>query len=200
MKITMTGSSGLVGSVLMENLIADGHEVQCCHKDDAISALKKSDIFIHCARDINNILHDDSGDWYGSWRYEFEVDLVYPDRCINHLLKLGELKQIIIISSIFGIKPTIESPIHYGICKAAQIHYVKELAVKLAPRVRANCVTYGGIWSDRQTLSQRETYYEKTLTNDMLHRRNLYSPIKLLIENNEVTGQNLIIDGGFTLK
>ena len=94
-------------------------------------------------------------------RYQFTNELTL-DVIVPYELSLQcssspsfQLESIVNIGSQYGIvapnlslynDPKAESPIHYGVSKAALGHLTKELAVRLASsKVRVNCVAFGGV-------------------------------------------------------
>ena len=120
------------------------------------------------------------------------------------------LKKIIIISSIYGVVgPTIslyndfnnQSPIQYGITKAAQIHLSKELAIRYADLdILVNTVSYGGV-EGRANEEFKKRYSNLTPLKAMLNLNEVIKPIDFLLSDGAsgMTGHNLIVDKGWTL-
>lgn len=120
------------------------------------------------------------------------------------------LESIINISSIYGIvapRPDLydnflkESPISYGVAKAALIHLTKELAVRLAGQgIRVNTVSYGGV-EGRADDAFRERYASLCPSGGMLFKEDIYGAVSFLVSNgsSRMTGQNLVVDGGWTV-
>lgn len=65
---------------------------------------------------------------------------------------------IVTMGSVTGVKPNeVGSYAHYGVSKAAVMHYTRYLAVDLGPRgVRANCVAPGPIATGRLRMRAQE--------------------------------------------
>ena len=132
----------------LENYSDDFH---CLHLDyfnsdsmaDFVNTLEKEKIYpeviIHNARSLKSLKVEPNGKSSNqSFFAEFQMGVVGPYELNNLILdsNIGsKLKNIIFISSIYGIvAPTPklydnfeqQSPIQYGIAKAAQIHLTKE--------------------------------------------------------------------------
>ena len=92
------------------------------------------------------------------------------------------------------------SAVHYGVSKAAQIHLTKELAVRLAPKIRVNCVSFGGI-KGRTDENFENRYKNLTPLQRMLEEEDVVGPIDFLVSDNStnMTGQNIKVDGGWTI-
>jgi NAD(P)-dependent dehydrogenase (short-subunit alcohol dehydrogenase family) len=166
---------------------------------------------IHNARSLDFLSIDKNGlTNKENFMGEFFLDVVFPCQLNESIINLenSNLKNIIFISSIYGIvapTPTLyenfkmSSPINYGVCKAAQIHLTKELAVRLAPKIKVNCISFGGI-KGRSSKEFIKKYSSLNPLGKMLEDHEVIEPIQFLISENlkSMTGHNLIIDGGWT--
>ncbi len=109
---------------------------------------------------------------------EMELDVIQPYR-LSVLLALSQnhaLQTIVNIGSQYGIvvpNPALyggslaQSPIQYGVAKAALHHMTKELAARLAPSVRVNCVAFGG-FAGRESAEFNTRYSEMLPAKRML--------------------------------
>ena len=189
-------------------------------KDEAIDTItsylgkKGIDIesIIHNARCLDFLkIEDDNSISKKNFEGEFYLDVIFPYHLNLGIIKEQEtvLKNIVFVSSIYGVvAPTPHlygdfhksSPINYGVSKAAQIHLTKELAVRLGPETRVNCVSFGGI-KGRTNEGFVKKYSKLTPLNKMLEEIDVVAPIDFLISESSLnmTGQNLIIDGGWTI-
>ncbi|MDT0649649.1 SDR family oxidoreductase [Autumnicola edwardsiae] len=168
------------------------------------------DSVVHNARSLDYLkIEQDHSVSKKNFLGEFDMDVVFPYHLSLRLEKDGSLKNIIFISSMYGVvAPTPNlyekfhesSPIHYGVCKAAQIHLTKELAVRLAPETRVNCVSFGGI-KGRTNEGFLKRYEKLTPQKRMLEEEDVIGPVDFLLSKNSesMTGQNLIIDGGWSI-
>lgn len=88
----------------------------------------------------------------------------------------------------------------YSVSKAGVIHLTRILAAHLAPDVRVNCISPGGIESD-QPEEFKELYGSHTPMGRMGRLDDLMPAIMMLLDpqNAYMTGANITIDGGWTL-
>jgi NAD(P)-dependent dehydrogenase (short-subunit alcohol dehydrogenase family) len=117
---------------------------------------------------------------------------------------------IVNIGSVYGVQspdPRIygDSGLNnsevYGASKAAVIQMTKYLAVHLRDRnIRVNSVSPGGIYNDQDEYFL-ERYREKTPLGRMAREEDVTDAIAFLVSPaaDYITGQNLVVDGGFTL-
>ena len=92
------------------------------------------------------------------------------------------------------------TPEIYGATKAAVINLTKYFATYMAPNnVRVNCISPGGIYNNQDN-DFVENYSKKVPMNRMGNENELLSTVEYLLsdQSSYVTGQNIIVDGGFT--
>jgi NAD(P)-dependent dehydrogenase (short-subunit alcohol dehydrogenase family) len=116
---------------------------------------------------------------------------------------------IVNIGSIYGVESPdpgiygdsgINSSEVYGASKAAVIQMTKYMAVHLADDdIRVNCVSPGGIFAD-QAETFLENYRAKVPAGRMAREDDLVDVVVFLSADASryITGQNLVVDGGFT--
>jgi len=160
---------------------------------------------------------------YGK-KYE---DVTYEDFCENINLNLGSyflitqqvskvmMKQnygnIINIGSIYGFTtPRFEiyegtemtTPVEYAAIKGAIINLTKYLASYLGKyNIRVNCISPGGVY-DHQPESFVKKYSQKVLLGKrMANVDDLTGALLFLLSDASkyITGQNVVVDGGWTL-
>ena len=109
---------------------------------------------------------------------------------------------IIAVSSVWGVVgASMES--HYSASKASIIGLTKSLAKEYAlSNIRFNCISPGAIYTDM--LSKFSEQELSDMANDIPLGRigdasDVVSGILFLLNNNYVTGQNIVMDGGWTL-
>lgn len=143
---------------------------------------------------------------------EYLMDVIVPYELSMALYKtqLGNLKTITNIGSQYGVvaaNPYLydnhakQSPIQYGVAKAALIHLTKELAVRFAPqKIRVNCIAYGGV-EGRVDSVFKQKYAKLTPSQRMLNESELVAPLESLIHDGSsaITGHTLVADGGWSL-
>ncbi|MDR1932907.1 MAG: SDR family oxidoreductase [Spirochaetales bacterium] len=107
--------------------------------------------------------------------------------------------RIVTISSIAGLSPS-GSSIAYAVSKAGLIHLTHCLAVALAPSVLVNGVAPGLMDGTRMTENLTPAYAEKArnaaLIKKTVERDDVADAVRLFIETDSITGQNLVVDGG----
>lgn len=186
--------------------------------DDAIHYLKevliekkiRPNVVVHNARSLDYLKINEQGRAeVKDLQMEFYLAVTFPYLLTNVLVDLKALENIVFISSMYGVvapSPMLyedfesSSPIQYGVAKSAQIHLVKELAVRLAPKIRVNCVSFGGI-KGRTDKDFEKRYKELTPQSKMLEEKDVIGPVDFLVSNKSenMTGQNILVDGGWTI-
>lgn len=170
------------------------------------------DAVIHNARSVETLkINDQARVTREQFQMELFMAVTFPYELTNALIEWNTgLKDVLFISSIYGIvgpTPSLyddfhhQSPINYGVAKASQIHLTKELAVRLADRdIRVNCISYGGV-EGRADESFKKRYQARTPYKGMLQANDIYPPVQYLLNNPDisVTGENLKVDGGWTI-
>ena len=166
------------------------------------------DAFIHCARSLESLKTEPNlAVDKMHWELEWELGVAAPYEISRRLFHAGYLRDIIFVSSMYGVvapTPSLyddfkkSSPIQYGVIKSAQIHLAKELAVRFAP-VRSNTISFGG-FEGRSDGEFVRRYSKLNPLGRMLNNQDIFGPIDMLLSNPNMamTGQNIIIDGGWT--
>ncbi|MDQ5848518.1 MAG: SDR family oxidoreductase [Pseudomonadota bacterium] len=142
------------------------------------------------------------------WDRVFAVNvrgLFQVTRAALPLLRKGENPCVINTASIVGLRPGPQ-PLPYAASKAAVINLTKTLAWNLGPEIRVNAVAPGwmeGEWMQRML---------KDKYQDLMGKRAKATPLKrvvsaddvaetmmsLIQSNRFVTGEVIVIDGGYT--
>lgn len=88
----------------------------------------------------------------------------------------------------------------YSVSKAGVIHLTKILAVHLAPDIRVNCISPGGIAAD-QSDEFRQLYGSHTPMGRMGELCDLEPAVRMLLDtrNRYMSGANIVIDGCYSL-
>jgi 3-oxoacyl-[acyl-carrier protein] reductase len=142
------------------------------------------------------------------WNRVFAVNvlgLFLVTRAGVPLLKKSPSGCIVNTCSIAGLRPSAQ-PLPYAASKAAVANLTKTLANALGPEIRVNAVAPGWIEGEwmRRTLAEN---YE-----GLIARRAKYTPLKrccteddvaesmlsLILGNHFVTGEIIVVDGGFS--
>ena len=121
------------------------------------------------------------------------------------LLKKGTEPAIVFTASIVGLRPGPQ-PLPYSASKAAIVSMTKMLAWNLGPEIRVNAVAPGwmeGEWMERMLGDKYEDLMGKRAKQTPLRRCVTADDVaetmlNLLTANRFVTGEIVVIDGGFT--
>jgi NAD(P)-dependent dehydrogenase (short-subunit alcohol dehydrogenase family) len=147
-----------------------------------------------------------------SWRLGLEVNLtaafILVQSC-SELLQVSGRGSVINISSIHGIvAPDLTlyegtpmgSAAAYGVSKAGLLQMTRWLAAMLAPRVRANAITPVGVWRN-QPDDFHKRYTGRVPLGRMAREEDFKGALAYLASDlsSYVTGQNLVVDGGWTV-
>ncbi len=93
----------------------------------------------------------------------------------------------------------MRNPAYYAAGKGGVVQLTRYYATRLAPRVRVNCIAPGGVWRD-QPQAFVERYNSRTPLGRMATEEDFKGTIAYLASDLSayVTGQVLVVDGGFT--
>ncbi|HEY7168573.1 MAG TPA: SDR family oxidoreductase [Candidatus Binatia bacterium] len=142
------------------------------------------------------------------WNRVFNVNvlgLFLVTRAAVPLLKKSPNACIVNTCSIAGLRPSAQ-PLPYAASKAAVANLTKTLANALGPQIRVNAVAPGWIEGEWMKRTLAENY------EGLMGRRAKYTPLKrvcteddvadsmlsLILHNRFVTGEIIIVDGGFS--
>jgi NAD(P)-dependent dehydrogenase (short-subunit alcohol dehydrogenase family) len=175
------------------------------------------DVLIHCAALVGTSNLKGWGVPFieqnaDTWRLALEVNLTAPfiltQSCSGELARSGH-GSVINIGSIYGINgpdmqlyegTSMGNPAAYAASKGGLMQLTRYLATVLAPRIRVNAITLGGVYRN-----QPEPFLSRYVNKTPLHRMATEEDIKgaavFLASDlsSYVTGHNLVIDGGFTV-
>jgi NAD(P)-dependent dehydrogenase (short-subunit alcohol dehydrogenase family) len=222
--ILITGGSGKFGRVLVAHFLAAGDTVvTTCRSDQSRVSLQSE--YSGIERDRFHVVQTDLT--RANQAEELAAALrelrLAPDCLVNNArivpyeltMELVEaqgsaLRRIVNIGSMYGLvaanpslytDPVRQSPIHYGVAKAALTHLTKELAVRLAGRgIDVNCVAYGGV-EGRVDEAFKARYGKLCPKGRMLREDEIAGPVAWLLSDNcsGMTGQTLAVDGGWSV-
>lgn len=145
-----------------------------------------------------------------TWRRALEVNLTAVfDLCqgLTPMLKAAEGASIINIASIYGMYgpdwslyegTSMSNPAAYGVSKGGLIQFTRWLATTIAPNVRVNAISPGGVFRNQpEAFVQR--YEAKTPLGRMATEDDFRGVVAYLASDMSkyVTGQNLAVDGGW---
>ena len=145
-----------------------------------------------------------------TWRRALEVNLTAVfDLCqgLTPMLRAAEGASIINIASIYGEYgpdwslyegTNMSNPAAYGASKGGLIQFTRWLATTIAPRVRVNTISPGGVFRN-QPEKFVPRYEARTPLGRMATEDDFRGAIAYLASDlsKYVTGQNLAVDGGW---
>lgn len=208
MTIFLTGGNGGIGSTIVDVLKKANIEVISpssielnLNKEFDVTHYPEIDGFIHCAG-VNNLKsHDDVvlNELYNI----FKINTIsFIELCSQ--LKFKNNSNIIAIGSLYATT-TKENRIQYATSKHALLGAVKTIALeKASNNIKVNMVSPGFVDTPltRQNNSQeRINYLNQNIPLGLTNPLEIANFCLYLIQyNNSITGQNINIDGGYTLK
>lgn len=146
-----------------------------------------------------------------TWREAIEVNLIAPfhlSQLFTPLLLNSNSANIINIASIYGhLGPDwsiyegtdMANPAAYSSSKGGLVQLTKWLATTLAPRIRVNAISPGGILRN-QPKEFIKKYIKKTPLKRMANEKDIAPAVAFFSSDmaSYITGQTLLIDGGWS--
>lgn len=139
------------------------------------------------------------------WREIFQIDLfsivLSTGLAVDLMIDGGK---ILNITSIYGEgKACYKGIAPYGAAKAALNHYTQILAKNLAPKILVNAIAPGYVrtplWGEK-TEKEFEESGKEQLIERMIDPSEIAHMAVAIIENDAMTGEIVIVDGGISLK
>ena len=184
--------------------------------DTILRRFQRLDILVHCAALVGT---SDLKGWgvpfaeqsSATWRRAMEVNVTAPfvlTQASADALKASGHGSVINVLSIYGLVgpdwglyegTAMGNPGAYAASKGGLLQLTRWLATTLAPHVRVNAITPGGVWRDPPEEFQAR-YIAKTPLKRMATEEDFKGAVAYLASDlsQYVTGQNLIADGGWT--
>jgi len=212
---TLTSEHGVKAFPLSCNLEDDASAHAAPHA--VAEALGGLDILINNAAfvgtsDLEGWVTDFAHQSTQTWRKALEVNLTAPftlcREAAPYLAKSGH-GSIVNIGSIYAVLgpdmglyegTAMGNPAAYGAAKAGLLQLTRWLATVLAPDVRVNSVCPGGVWRNQPEVFV-ERYKERTPMQRMATEEDMVGTVLYLVSDMSryVTGQNIMVDGGWGL-
>jgi NAD(P)-dependent dehydrogenase (short-subunit alcohol dehydrogenase family) len=208
MVVFLTGGSGGIGSIISSVLKTEGMEVIEPTSKELdltsninVSNIKKIDAFIHCAG-INNLAHHKDIN-----RNEllniFNINTFsFIELCNKLNINYGG--NIIAIGSIYATKAK-EERMQYTMSKHALYGCIKTLALEKAKDlIKVNMISPGFVntlLTRKNNTKERIDFLNYNIPLGMTNPYDIANLCVFLIKyNNSITGQNIEVDGGYSLK
>jgi NAD(P)-dependent dehydrogenase (short-subunit alcohol dehydrogenase family) len=155
---------------------------------------------------------DFEGQSIDTWRRAIELNLTaafHLSQGCAPLLKKSDGGSIINIASIYAVNgpdyslyedTAMGNPAAYAVSKGGLVQLTRWLSTTLAPNIRVNSISPGGIFRNQPTIFV-ERYVARTPLGRMADNEDFKGTIAYLASDLSayVTGQNIPVDGGWTV-
>lgn len=182
----------------------------------AVTLSGRLDIVVHCAAYVGTtpvagwgapFAQQTVAAWDAGLRVSLTSAFVIAQEAAPALAASGH-GAIVLIGSIYGVvgpdmrlyaDTAMANPAGYGAAKGGLLQLGRYLATTLAPTVRVNLLSPGGIERGQPEVFQ-ERYIARTPLGRMATEEDMKGAVAYLASDlsGYVTGQNLVIDGGWT--
>jgi NAD(P)-dependent dehydrogenase (short-subunit alcohol dehydrogenase family) len=174
------------------------------------------DVLIHCAALVGS---SNLKGWVApfteqsvdAWRRALDVNLTAPfalTKACAPMLTASGRGSVINVASIYGVvgpdmslydDTPMGNPAAYGASKGGLLQLTRWLSTVMAPHVRVNALTPGGVARGQPAIFQ-ERYRRRTPLARMATEEDFKGAVAFLASDMSayVTGQNLMVDGGWT--
>lgn len=207
MKIFLTGGSGGIGKTIKKTLetnqitvISPSSKTLDLNYDLNVNNYPLLDGFIHCAgiNNINTYNKLTPEDIFNSYKINTTS---FIELCSK--LKIKNKSNIIAIGSLYATQ-TKQGRTPYTMSKHALLGAVKTLAIEMSSKqIKVNMVSPGFVdtpLTRKNNLRNRINYLEASIPLGLTSPQSIADVCNFLITQNQaITGQNLIVDGGYSL-
>jgi len=195
--------------------IADEHQARAAVRETA-ERLGGLDVLVHCAALVGQ---DELPGWnvpfaeqtVEAWGAALRVNLTSAFVLVHEArdgLAASGHGSVVLFGSIYGLVgpdtslyagTEMANPMAYGASKGGLLQLVRYLATTLAPRVRVNAISPGGV-ERGQPAAFVERYSARTPLGRMATEEDVKGAVAFLASDLSayVTGHNLVVDGGWT--
>lgn len=183
---------------------------------ETVSRLGGLDILVHCAAYADPT---QTAGWtvpfdqqtVAAWDAAMRINLTSPFVMVQEAreaLSASGRGSVIVFASIYGItgpdmgiyaETDLTNPTAYGASKGGLIQLSRYLSTLLAPKIRVNAISPGGVWRYQPEPFHRR-YVARTPLDRMAKEEDLKGAVAYLASDlsQYVTGHNLVVDGGWT--
>lgn len=184
--------------------VADSQACRNCI-DRVIEEFGRIDVLVHLAGGpvFGGLLEVTEEAWMNAFAVHVHSVFHVLRSAVPHMTKQGE-GSIVLMSSAAGLRGCLGA-IAYGVAKGALPQFARNLALELADRnIRVNCVSPGVIRTPFQDFLTPEQVKNNVENRIPLRREgkpgDVAALIMTLLENDFVTGENFVIDGGMSMR
>jgi NAD(P)-dependent dehydrogenase (short-subunit alcohol dehydrogenase family) len=185
-------------------------------RDIVLKHFDRLDILVNCAAMVNS---SNLKGWIDpfrkqrseAWRLAIEINLTAPfilTQSFADALEVSGHGTVINVASIYGMvgpdmrlyeNTGLGNAAAYGASKGGLLQLTHWLATVMAPKVRVNAITPGGVWRNHPEVFAKR-YIERTPLKRMGIEEDFKGAVAYLASDLSayVTGHNLVVDGGWT--
>lgn len=188
-------------------IAADLSTEEACQQvvTEVIAQFKTISILVHCAGGAapGGLLNGARKVWYDAFDIHLHAIFHLCVAAVPFMKKLGA-GAIVLVSSAAGLRG-VKNALAYAVVKGALPQFARSLAFELSDaNIRVNCVAPGVIRTRFQDYLTDEQIKKNIETRIPLRSEgtpgHVAQAIFLLIKNDFITGENLVIDGGMTMR
>ena len=172
---------------------------------ETIAKFGDIDILIHSAGSAapGGLLNGARDVWYQAFDIHLHAAFHLSAAVVPYMKKKND-GAIILISSAAGLRG-VKNSLAYAVVKGAIPQFVRALAFELSDaNIRVNCISPGVIRTRFQDYLTNEQIKNNIENRIPLHREgtpeDVADAICMLVKNNFITGENIVIDGGMTMR
>ena len=186
---------------------ADVAEMRACERsiDETVKAFGRLDVLMNSAGGpVPGGLEQVTDDaWMSAFAVHVHSVFFLARAAAPHMTKAGG-GSIVLLGSAAGLRGCLGA-LAYGVVKGALPQFARSLARELADRnIRVNCVAPGVIRTPFQKFLSPEQAANNVQNRIPLHREgrpeDVADAIVMLAQNDFITGESLVIDGGMTMR
>lgn len=186
---------------------ADAGDAEDCRRsvEETHAALGRLDVLVHAAGEAvpGGFFEVTEERWMKAFDVHVHAVLWLARAAVPYMARQAE-GAIILIGSAAGLRGCLGA-LAYGVVKGALPQFARALARELAnDNIRVNCVSPGIIRTPFQNFLTPEQVRNNIDNRIPLHREgqpeDVAQAISGLVENEFITGENLVIDGGMTMR
>jgi NAD(P)-dependent dehydrogenase (short-subunit alcohol dehydrogenase family) len=182
----------------------------------AIDRMQGLEILVHCAAFVGTTAMSGWGEPFerqsvAAFDAALRVNLTSAfimAQAAQTALEASNHGSVILVNSIYGLVgpdmslyegTKMANPLGYGVSKGGLLQLTRYLSTLLAPRVRVNAFSPGGVERGQPELF-RQRYEARTPLKRMAREEDMKGAVAYLASDLSayVTGQNLAVDGGWT--
>ncbi len=173
--------------------------------DQTIGRFGSVDILVHCAGGAapGSLLNGARDVWYQAFDIHIHAAFHLSAAVVPYMQKKKE-GVIILISSAAGLRG-VKNSLAYAVVKGAIPQFARAMAFEVSDaNIRVNCISPGIIRTRFQDYLTQDQIKNNIDNRIPLHREGSPSDVAdaicMLVRNDFITGGNIVIDGGMTMR